>query len=486
MLKAKTLILCLLTFAFFHDRGIASTKTLDYRVGVCTHFGLSGPYLPNWNIETLIPKVADLGAGWIRDELYWNHYEREKGVYELPARTRAWIDAANAAGIKVLLIFNGSSKLYADSYDAKAYAAAAANLARELKGKVGCIEILNEPHNFGFSKYHGGEWNGVEKDGSVSPWIGKYVAFLNTAAQAIKSANPEMKVIGLGSVPPSNYRMLEMGIVPQVDGLVDHPYSMQLTAEILPWADTPGQLKRDGFVTADQRGTFASLIRLYRAASGRYSGPREIWLTEWGFTSYQQTKPDLFAGFTEEAQAKYLQRRLVETLSLGVEYSFIYSLKNDGSLRNNAEHNFGLLNMDNSAKPGFAAVRRVLDFLRSSSRMDTAPEINVLLENARPDEWPVTWDGAKLAAPGSIETHAFIDAEKRPVLVFWSSERAGGDLQPRVADIRIYADWAKSDTVRAQDLWTGETFDLPVKRQGGRVFLKGVTVPDHPIGIVFR
>ncbi|MDF3057236.1 MAG: hypothetical protein K0R17_1451 [Rariglobus sp.] len=296
MLKAKTLILCLLTFAFFHDRGIASTKTLDYRVGVCTHFGLSGPYLPNWNIETLIPKVADLGAGWIRDELYWNHYEREKGVYELPARTRAWIDAANAAGIKVLLIFNGSSKLYADSYDAKAYAAAAANLARELKGKVGCIEILNEPHNFGFSKYHGGEWNGVEKDGSVSPWIGKYVAFLNTAAQAIKSANPEMKVIGLGSVPPSNYRMLEMGIVPQVDGLVDHPYSMQLTAEILPWADTPGQLKRDGFVTADQRGTFASLIRLYRAASGRYSGPREIWLTEWGFTSYQQTKPDLFAG----------------------------------------------------------------------------------------------------------------------------------------------------------------------------------------------
>jgi hypothetical protein len=107
-----------------------SDTPLDDRIGIATHFGNTGHYIENWDIQKLIPKVVELGAGWIRDDFYWGHYETKKGVYEIPARAREWIDTAHAAGLKIVLVFNGANKLYDDPYDPLAYAAAAAHLAR--------------------------------------------------------------------------------------------------------------------------------------------------------------------------------------------------------------------------------------------------------------------------------------------------------------------------------------------------------------------
>lgn len=483
-MSSRTLTLFLAVLALLRPAATASPE-LDDRVGVATHFGNTGRYVDNWDIDLLIPKVVELGAGWIRDDFYWSGYEKTKGEYSIPPRARRWIDAAHAAGLKIILVFNGSNKLYSDPYDPQAYAAAAAHLAGELQGKVQCIEILNEPHNFGFSKTYGGTWNGLQPDGSDSPWIAKYVALINAAAPAIKAANPDVKVIGLGSVAPANFRMLALGIHPAVDGMVDHPYSLRTVPELVPYAASPGMLKRDGLATADERGTFASQMRLYRETSAARRGPRELWLTEWGFPAYQENKPSLFAGFTREAQAKYVQRRLAETLALGVEFSAIYALKDDGANLHDAEHNFGLLALDNTPKPAFDAARRVITLLRPCRPLADAPEINTFVQNTRTDEWPVTWDGSRLAAPGSVQTHAFADAQNRPLLVVWSAERAGGDLQPRLADIEIVADWP-SESVVATDLLTGETCELAAQRKPGRLMLKAVCVPDHPVAIRFR
>jgi hypothetical protein len=464
--------------------GAAAPERND-RMGVATHFGNPGHYIENWNIEKLIPRVVELGVGWIRDDFYWSGYEKQKGVYAIPPRARQWIDTAHAAGLKINLVFNGGNKLYKNPYDPAAYAAAAARLARELAGKVQCIEILNEPHNFGFSKTHGGTWNGLEPDGSLSPWVSRYVTLLNTAAPAIKAANPAVKVIGLGSVPPVNFRQLAMGIAPQVDGLVDHPYSLRSVPEIIPYAASPGMLKRDGIATADTRGTLASQIRLYRETSARHNGPREIWLTEWGFPAYQESRPSLFAGFTREAQARYSLRRYMETFGLGIDLSVIYALKDDGKNVHDAEHNFGLLTPDDTPKPVFAAVQRLAHYMRPWHPPAIAPEIKTLVQNTRIDEWPVTWDGSRLAAPGAVCAWPFTDGNGKSMIAVWSAERAGGDQQPRLADIEILADWP-SENIRACDLLTGEIRPLQAERHPGRLLLKAVSIPDHPVAIEFR
>ena len=196
----------------------------DSRLGTCTHFA------QGWDYQKLMPLIEKSGLGWIRDDIGWDSVEREKGKYQVPERTLAWIHAAHEHHLRVLAILNADNKLYADHYDPEAFARWGAWMAKELAGDIDAVEILNEPNNFGFSKYYGGSHDG-EGD---SPWVAKYVTLMNTAAKAIKAANPKMPVIGFGAGVPVTYKQLSLGASPSVDGIADHPYSNHSVPELLP------------------------------------------------------------------------------------------------------------------------------------------------------------------------------------------------------------------------------------------------------------
>lgn len=464
----------------------ATIGPLNFRMGVATHFGNGAHYIPNWKIEPCIRAAAELGVGWIRDDFHWKDYEKTKGRYVLPDRSRRWIEAANQAGLKIILILSGGNPLYENPYDPEAFARASAAVATELRGKIHAIEILNEPHNSGFAKHYGGTWNGYDAGTkTVQPWVAHYVTLLNAAATAIRAVDPSVKIIGLGSVPPVNFRQLALGIAPEVDGITEHPYSIRGVPELIPYAATESMVKRDGIATADGQGTYASLVRMYREESAKHKGPRELWMTEWGFASYQEAKPSFFAGVTREAQAKYALRRFVEDLGLGVEVSIWYALKDDGGNVYNAEDNFGLLTRANTPKPVYAAVQRLARLLQPYAPMQPAPEVAVFTQNTRSDTYPIAWDGARLAAPGSVKSHAFARPDgARPLLVLWTAERANGELQARVADVEIKADWTVKQ-VRVLDLLTGDTRVLTAERRGDRVWVPQLSVPDYPIVLEF-
>ncbi len=146
-----------------------------------------------------MPLIARSGVGWIRDELGWGSLEPAPGKYRIPLKTLAWIHAARRAGIKIDLILAYGNPAYPDHYDTAAYAKAAGWLARELGERCSGHRDLNEPNNFGFRTTYGGAWNGNEPNGSVSPYVRKYVDILNAAAKEINLANPQMTVIGLGA-----------------------------------------------------------------------------------------------------------------------------------------------------------------------------------------------------------------------------------------------------------------------------------------------
>jgi hypothetical protein len=449
-------------------------------IGVGTHFA------QGWDVEKVMPLVARSGAGWIRDELYWDDFEKQKGVYRVPEKTMAWINAAHAAGLNIDLLLNDSNSIYApDIYNADAYARAAGAVARDLAGKVQAIEILNEPANFGFSKHYGGEWNGLEKDGSVSPWVGKYVELINKAAKAIKASNPEIKIIGLGSAPPVNYRQLAMGIAPEVDGIVDHPYSYRSVPELVPFANTPSLLKRDGIATADERGTFSSFIRMYRDQSAKYGGPKEMWLTEWGWSTFQEAEAGgLYAGFTPRAQAKYILRRLVQSLGLGVEETFIYDFKDDGTDPYEVEHHFGLVDFALNPKSSYGVVQRSAATL-ANYRPHQNFEVTISAVDNRPDTYPVVWDGSRLATSGTIECYQFADAGGKPLIALWSNERADGDLNPRLADVEVSIP-SPPVKVEAYDLFTGRSYEVPFTKSSKGIVFKHLTVPDYPIALTFQ
>ncbi len=462
------------------------------RLGVATHFSHGGHYVANYDIETTMPIIAELGVGWIRDELSWGRYEQTKGVYALPERTRQWIDAANRAGLKILLIFNYGNKLYEDRYDPEAYSKAAAHLARELRGKIHAIEVLNEPNNFGFGKYYGGAWTGMPKNGEPAAYVVRYTQLLNRAAQAIKAANPAIKVIGCGAPAPANYRMISLGISPAVDGIVDHPYSSRNRPELVPFRGTPSFMTRDGVLVADEKGTFASLVRMYREHSAKHKGPREIWLTEWGFPTFQaKEQKGSFGGVNEDAQAKYALRRFAESLGLGVEMSVYYDMKDDGSNAHDPEDNFGLVTFGANPrrKPAFAAVQRFARFTEPYRVASSPPAIKIIAAPSHPPVWPIPKTPAdQTADPDSVRAYAF-EPRSGPagdsMLLVWSTEPAGGDVNPRAASIEIT--WPRATpirSVRAHDLFTGETNEPRFELDGTKLRIPRITLPDRPVAIV--
>lgn len=461
----------------------ASDPVRHPNMGVCTHLAHPNHH---WDLDRLLPLISDLGVGWIRDEVSWRLVEPQKGRYEVPARLQTLVDTMQARRIKVCLILNFGNKNYDNIYDPQAYAKAAAWLAKELRGKVHAIEVLNEPANFGFSKHYGGAWNGWNKaDQTVSPWVSRYVELLNATAKAVKAASPQTQVIGLGSVAPVNFRQLEMGISQEVDGMVDHPYSFRTVPENIPFSSRPVIVERDGIATADERGTFASQIEMYRAVSKKHNGPKSIWLTEWGFPTHIERDAKQYAGYTEEAQAKYALRRFAQCLGLGVEASFWYDLWEDGTDPYEAEHHFGMIARDYRVKPVYTAVKRFTRFMVPLRRAE-AVEVEAAVKNTRTDQWPITWDGGRLESSGDIQRFAFTNEAGDLTVLAWSTERANGDLQPRVADIQVRArgDFAKQ--VVLQDLWTGVETVVDSESKDGRVIVKTLQVPPHPIALTFK
>ncbi|EIP98511.1 hypothetical protein OpiT1DRAFT_02968 [Opitutaceae bacterium TAV1] len=462
-------------------------------IGVATHFVRKRKML-HWDPQKYIPLIADLGVGWIRDEIMWNRLEVEQGKLKVPDADREWIDLAHEHGLKIIVTLNGSNSLVygrTDDYEPEAYAKAAAFLARELKDKVRAIEVINEPFNWYARSYfegtsRGGDLYGLNKDGQPESWLGRYVKLINMTGEAVKAANPDIKVIGFGGFPAMNMRMIEMGISPTVDGVVLHPYSYRTVSEIVPYAASDENFKRNGGrQTADEEGTFTSLIRYSREFSVKHNGPKETWLTEWGWTTKRDRAGSRsnFAGFTEVAQAAYIQRRFMECLGLGVENSIVYSFMDD---RNNppetsefnGEDNFGLIKSDGTPKPAYAAVQRLA---RATAGFVVSNDIKVSITTPtrRPDGQAFhARDGTVLHAPDRAACYQFKDHDGNTVIAVWSMERIS-DQSPRPADVEIAV---KPDTaVSATDLMTGRVYPPLTSEKNGHLFLKDFGLPPHPV-----
>jgi len=455
--------------------GLAAGLTLtvlhaaDDHVGVCTHFD------QGWSVPEIMPMIADLGVGWIRDGVSWADVEPEKGQYRIPAKTTAWLDAAHAHHFKVLLLLGYGNKIYADPFSPRAYARAAAFLARRLANRVDAIEVLNEPNNPDFGPTYGGKWNGKEDDGSVSPYVRAYVNVLTATVAAVKKANSHMLVVGYGAPAPATFRMIALGPPPLLDGITDHPYSGgRKLPEFIPYAATPDLLQRDGIATADEEGTYRSQCALFRVQEAKYGLHAALWNTEWGYSTALPPNEKENEVVTPEAQAVYVLRRLLEARALGV-MSFYYLFRDDGGDIHQAWQNLGLVDIKLKPKPAFYAFQR---FVRDFAHL----------------EGDGTTDGFSLGRfamkSDSTRCYAYHDAAKKNRWVAcWSVEawpRLGpfsqgiNSHQPNdPAKLRLPAD-CQATHAEEVDYSTGNRMPLQFIDEGGGVRSVGVLLSGDP------
>jgi hypothetical protein len=287
--------------------GCLTAHAGDDRFGVATHFE------QGWPSNPVMQAIASTGVSYIRDDLYAASWETSPGVYVQPVWDIGWLTAAKANGLKVVAILGPNTK-YADNYNPAAMSNLATYIAKT--GLVTAFEITNEPNN-AYATYEG------------STWQTKLVALTNAVTTAVHAVNPSILVIGLGAQGTQILNMLSMGT--PMDGVVYHPYgnnyAIPETTYEWPYLDYAGWI---------QVLTSQTLL------------PK--WETEWGAGT--------LATYTNTNQAVFVARRLLQEAGLGVQHSFIYEFKDNGT-----EH-YGIQSSNPmTPKLAFTVVQKIISTL---------------------------------------------------------------------------------------------------------------------------
>jgi len=465
-----------------------------------------------------LPMVAEAGIKWNRGSVRWFKMEKtEHGgkPVGLHPRSIKYLENLKANGIN-LIETRGIG--YDNAEAAYTYWKGAAEVLKPYG--INHFELGNEPNGH-MPKKWGGNWNGVTDDMEIAPWIYKFVEFVNAAAKGIKEVHPDAVVIAGAGLHSTARRAIQVGFSKDVDGVSDHPYPYSVTPELIPWGGEHC-LKRDGFVSADDDHTFLSQMRRLKEEAIKAGRPDfQIWLTEWGIPVFQYhgktalTQKEMnklsfnviemgakrlfiYEGHTENTQAKYLARRLIETLSIpDIVTKNFYFCFNRGpwfDKRHPEKGGFSLTRTQDAApRPSYYAMQRITG-LFSDGVKPIDLKIGVPLDRKQGRTgaaWerpygsnPALWEGVvpmnELTTP---RKYAFTTPEGELMIAVWMPVRAEDWREPDFCNITIGT--TDYENPIAIDILTGERTDLEwsEKTENGVTVLKNVTVPDYPIVI---
>ena len=457
------------------------------KFGTCVHFSYApkpeGAFKGWYPKELLLDEISNCGFKFIREGLAMD--KLPDGSWKIRDVDLETLKKAKERGIEQIVVIGMSAKETIPEFLNKVRA-----MVEQSRDYVNIYELGNEPNNFGQwrqtfrHKGKDGSWNGYESDGTVSEWVRKHVEYTNAGADLIKKIAPDKTVIGLGSCAPTNFHALNAGVSKNLDGVVEHPYTFSLPPEKVPFGKRLA--KRDGIAIGDDEHTFRGLVESYHEHFRKTGKPRSLWVTEFGFTTFELSDAKakgLYVGFSEQAQALYLLRRFVESLSLPVAVSCQYDFIDDyDSNPATDEANFGILRADYSRKPAFYVLQR-MNSLLAGAEPDPSLQLKVTKEALHRSmvrgELVKDWDAAKIDAANGVRLAAFRqpDRPNERMAAVWSMQPYSGEFNTRPVSFEVGGLQDFTAMPVAIDMMTGESFDLPVKFENGKA-----TVTELPLG----
>ncbi|MFJ3521419.1 hypothetical protein ACIPO9_02990 [Pseudomonas sp. NPDC090203] len=302
-------------------------------VGVATH-SMNNTTQPLRSLD--LAKSA--GVTSVRDDGFWSTAEPAPGQLRIIAPWRAWLSTANALDLSPMVIlgygtsFNGNAKPRSAAVKAP-YLNYVDYITRQLGNPVKYYEV----------------WNEWDIEGPKDPRLSSdYVALVRDAAPIIRKNNPQARVLA-GAVTSAGIkggfvdRIVAAGVLKYADGISLHPYV---------------------HCEGHDRNTPESWIGWMRSVdhdiSSKAGKPVPLYLTEMSWPSHEGT-----CGISPVRQSAYLARAyfLARTLP-NIKGMWWYDLIDDGKVRDEQEHHFGLLNVDLSSKPAYSTLKAITPYLR--------------------------------------------------------------------------------------------------------------------------
>jgi hypothetical protein len=297
-------------------------------------------------------------------------------------------------------------------------------------GLVTAFEVINEPNN-AYAAHEG------------STWESKLVTLTNAvtaAVHAVHAVHPAIQVIGLGAQGTQIFDMLSMGTT--MNGVVYHPYG-----------------NGSGFIPET---TYEWEWRVYAPWIQALSTETRLPIseTEWGIGTTST--------FTNEDQADFIARRLLEEAGLGVDHSFIYEFQDNGT---------ELYGVDSanptSPKVAYYVVQRIISTLSGVYGGTSAVTVNSVANGDLAD----------------VEAFAYQGSGTKTVIAFWF-----GNYDPRTPPPSSYCQLiftvphAFSEAYVINTL-TGNQVPLSSytwSQTGTQVTVTNMSISDQPRMIVFQ
>jgi len=301
----------------------------------------TGVAVHDLNDTKLLDAVKDVGFSFVRTDLFWGTVQTASGWNFAPFDTLV----SNLAdrGLGALFILGYDHDLYSPRQAPTTPAQLAAfhayvyQSALHYKKAAVRFEVWNEQDSKQF-------W-------LADPSPPAYRNLLKTAVDAAKAANPKA-IIATGGVTEANRSFIRsVGDISATqvgpDAVGVHPYRQQYPETVL-----------GDYRTLDQD-------------LSTYHKVPELWATELGYPSYGYSYvSDIGDGHSPKArarQAKYAVRLFLANWIAQIGLTAYYDMRNDGTDPRDREHNFGLLDANNTKLPVYNATKYLFSFTANVS-----------------------------------------------------------------------------------------------------------------------
>jgi polysaccharide biosynthesis protein PslG len=333
--RVDVTLLCDGTVVAERERAFAVTQPVEHMDPAASPFGLCGGALFHLDRsdhseegEVRLRQLEATGVVWGRNDLWWGQIEPEPDVWDW-RKCDSVVDRFVEHGIELLAILSYGSAW--DDGDAPAdermldeWLDYVRHIVARYGDRVSHWEVWNEPNLAEF-------WH-------PQPDLDAYIAMLRETHTAIKEVRPEAQVIGVctSGVPLDFIRpILDAGGAQWMDALSVHPYQVQPPTE---WSERipHGQLR---------------MLREELDARGHTDLP--IWITEEGWPTVGR--------LDYRTQAEHLVKFFVQMLASDlVERVYWFNLTDWGEPGDSAGGHFGLVEIDHTPKPSFAAFNNLI------------------------------------------------------------------------------------------------------------------------------
>ena len=285
--------------------------------------------------QVTVPLMKNAGAKWHRESVMWQGVEpTAKGEYIQLGQYVSRLTEMKAAGIKTVLVLTGRNPLYSwdtqssEAEAIEAYADFCTYVATECHGVVDHFEIWNE-------------WNHSNFNPANEP-PETYAELLKAAYTAIKAVDSDNIVIGCDTAGMSQAALLWIGRV--LTALNGGTYMDAISVHCYDYSAS------NGFPESQFKSEAESLRTLLEA----YNLDIPVWLTETGFTTYDNSTAGFVSGCTKDVQLNSLVMLMATNKAYGLFDNVIQYCFYDRGDFSQLESNWGVLNCwkrDNTEKP---------------------------------------------------------------------------------------------------------------------------------------